>query len=52
MVRGEDVVRSTGVYDYTEDTRSVTFAHRLFYGVSTKGKDLVEYDIKSLKHLN
>ena len=49
MVRGEDVVRSTGVYDYTEDTRSVTFAHRLFYGVSTKGKDLVEYDIKSLK---
>ena len=49
MVRGEDVVRSIGVNDYTEDTRSVTFAHRLFYGVSTKGKDLVEYDIKSLK---
>lgn len=49
MVRGEDVVRSTGIFDYTEDTRSVSFAHRLYYGVSTKGKDLVEYDIKSLK---
>lgn len=50
MIKGEDIVRSNGVFDYTEDTRSVSFAHRLYYGVSTKGSELLsEGDIKSLK---
>ena len=49
IVKGENIVRSTGMFDYKEDTRSVTFAHRLYYGVSTKGSGLTGEDIKSLE---
>ena len=51
MVRGEDVVSSNGELDVTEDTRTVRFGDRIYYGPSIKGKneeDFVEYDIRSL----
>lgn len=50
MVRGEDVVFSDGVNDVTEETRTVRFADRIYFGPSTKGneEDFVEYDIRSL----
>ena len=50
MVRGEDVVFSNEKDDVTEDTRTVRFGDRIYYGPCPKGKesDFVEYDIRSL----
>ena len=50
MVRGEDVIFSDGKNDVTEDTRTVRFGDRIYYGPCPKGneKDFVEYDIRSL----
>lgn len=50
VVRGEDVVFSDGKLDITEDTRTVRFGDRIYYGPCPKGEEseFVEYDIRSL----
>lgn len=50
MVRGEDVIYSNGAIDVTEDTKTVRFGDRIYYGPCPKGneEDFVEYDIRSL----